>query len=247
MKDAALAAQFDNYDWDHIFSNYTSQPTHTRERKVVDVSYASEDVDEILALEEGENDGPEWVGLFKMKDGKYLTVRAGCDYTGWGCQEDGNSDVSDTLEDAVHFGLTTPERDRLKSQLDKLTSNYVTKQGWIGVDLDGTVAVYDRWRGPLHIGAPIPKIVARIQKWIAEGYEVRLVTARASTDGTPGRDQAVAQFLLAFSVWSEKHIGHRLKVTCSKDFDMLELWDDRAVQVEENTGELIGRSTRGLS
>jgi hypothetical protein len=31
-----------------------------------------------------------------------------------------------------------------------------------------------------------------------------------------------------------------------KDYGMHELWDDRAVQVEKNTGRAIGRSTRGL-
>lgn len=30
---------------------------------------------------------------------------------------------------------------------------------WLGVDLDGTLAVYDKWRGIEHIGAPIPAMV----------------------------------------------------------------------------------------
>jgi len=42
-----------------------------------------EDVEAIIAIEDGENDGPEWLGLFKMKDGRYLALEAGCDYTGW--------------------------------------------------------------------------------------------------------------------------------------------------------------------
>lgn len=53
--------------------------------------------------------------------------------------------------------------------------------GWIGVDLDGTLAKYDQWRGVQHIGDPVPLMV------------------------------------------------------------------DRAVQVEENTGVVIGRTRRGLS
>lgn len=28
--------------------------------------------------------------------------------------------------------------------------------GWIGVDLDGTLAIYDVWRGANHIGEPVP-------------------------------------------------------------------------------------------
>ncbi len=41
------------------------------------------DVAEIIATDDGENDGPPWVGLFLLTDGRYLAVEAGCDYTGW--------------------------------------------------------------------------------------------------------------------------------------------------------------------
>ena len=43
---------------------------------------------------------------------------------------------------------------------------------WIGVDLDGTLATYDRWRGIEHIGDPIPDMVFRIKNWIANGKTV---------------------------------------------------------------------------
>ena len=36
--------------------------------------------------------------------------------------------------------------------------------------------------------------------------------------------------------WCEEHIGARLEVTATKDFEMIELWDDRCVQVIMNTG-----------
>lgn len=35
--------------------------------------------------------------------------------------------------------------------------------GWIGVDLDATLAHYDRWTGGA-IGEPIPTMVARVKK-----------------------------------------------------------------------------------
>lgn len=38
---------------------------------------------EIVAAVEGENDGPDWLCIAKLDDGKYATMRAGCDYTGW--------------------------------------------------------------------------------------------------------------------------------------------------------------------
>jgi len=105
--------------------------------------------------------------------------------------------------------------------------------GWIGVDLDGTLAVYDGWRGEYHIGAPIPLMVERVRRWLEDGKDVRIFTARAY-----GRapDDAVIQGIRA---WAQNHIGFPLQVTCQKDYGMAELWDDRAIRVEANTGKVL--------
>lgn len=105
--------------------------------------------------------------------------------------------------------------------------------GWIGVDLDGTLAVYDHWRGEHHIGAPIPKMVERVKSWLSSGQEVRIFTARISGDR---QGVSPSETYKLIQDWCEEHIGRRLPVTCIKDFGMIELWDDRAVQVEKNTG-----------
>lgn len=115
-------------------------------------------------------------------------------------------------------------------------------KGWIGVDLDGTLAHYDGWKGADHIGPPIPAMVERVQRWRAEGREVRIFTARVSCQ--PAERTAV---MAAIQNWSAEHIGEVLLVTNVKDFGMIELWDDRAVQVVPNTGEPVGQSTRGLT
>lgn len=108
--------------------------------------------------------------------------------------------------------------------------------GWIGVDLDGTLAEYDGWVSPTHIGAPIPKMVERIKKWLSEGREVRIFTARVFAGG---RVDAIELQMVRQSIseWCYQHIGQILPVTCTKDYGMVELWDDRAVQVVPNTGE----------
>lgn len=123
--------------------------------------------------------------------------------------------------------------------------------GWIGVDLDGTLAHYEGWNGG-EIGAPIPAMIQRVCKWLAAGREVRIVTARVGTSGKRN-DQGVsddhafaAEQRTKIQEWCLKHVGIALEVTASKDFGMIELWDDRCVQVVPNTGEPIGKSTRGL-
>ncbi len=115
------------------------------------------------------------------------------------------------------------------------------RRGWIGVDLDGTLAFYEHWTSATHIGDPIPAMVERVKRWIAEdNYDVHIFTARVSD---PDEAPAVAE---AIHQWCEKHIGRRLVVTKIKDYAMVELWDDRAVQVIANMGEPVGKSTRGL-
>lgn len=104
---------------------------------------------------------------------------------------------------------------------------------WIGVDLDGTLAHYDGWVSVYHIGEPIPAMLERVKQWLAEGKEVRIFTARAYQD---------LRALKPIYEWCEKHIGQRLRVTCEKDLKMYELWDDRAVCVERNTGRILGRN-----
>lgn len=105
----------------------------------------------------------------------------------------------------------------------------MSNQGWIGVDLDGTLARYDGWRGIEHIGEPVPAMVDRVKAWLAEGRDVRIFTARVSGDDAA----KAADFIFD---WCVVHIGQPLAITNQKDFAMVELWDDRAVQVEINTG-----------
>lgn len=118
--------------------------------------------------------------------------------------------------------------------------------GWIGVDLDGTLAFYERWTACDHVGDPIEPMVARVKQWRAAGHSVKIFTARVSSDGSARRDLEAARARIAIAAWCEKHLGEILPVTCVKDYAMIELWDDRAVQVRANKGEPVGQSTRGL-
>jgi hypothetical protein len=108
--------------------------------------------------------------------------------------------------------------------------------GWIGVDLDGTLATYDGYRGPAHIGEPIPAMVERVLNWMRSGKTVKIFTARASNSNEDER----SAFLTQWEWWSKQHFGRVLPVTATKDYQMCELWDDRAIQVRFNTGERVG-------
>jgi hypothetical protein len=126
--------------------------------------------------------------------------------------------------------------------------------GWIGVDLDGTLATYGKFMGHDHIGEPVVPMVERVKRWIAEGRDVRIFTARVDGGGAAilsgNKDgyefEDVEKVTKVIQDWTEKYIGKRLPVTNKKDYAMDELWDDRAVQVEFNTGKVLGFSRRGL-
>lgn len=96
--------------------------------------------------------------------------------------------------------------------------------GWIAVDFDGTLAHYDKNQYP-KLGNALPTMLNRVRRWVKEGQEVRIFTARATQ-----HDKNMIQD------WLEHYGLPRLEVTNQKDFDMIALYDDRAYRVESNTG-----------
>lgn len=118
--------------------------------------------------------------------------------------------------------------------------------GWIGVDLDGTLAHYDGWVGIHHIGDPVALMVERVKAWLKRGERVKIFTARVAGHGLPvlqaDGSSVPADCIGPIEEWCVKHLGQKLEVTNVKDFGMVELWDDRAVQVVPNTGNPVGFS-----
>jgi len=117
---------------------------------------------------------------------------------------------------------------------------------WVGVDLDGTLAHigglgrnYEMTsRGQVWIGNPIPVMVARVKKMLAEGKDVRIFTARVSPSGG---DEWVNACKRAIESWCLEHLGQVLPVTCEKDYGLCEMWDDIAIGVVRDTGQIATR------
>ena len=115
--------------------------------------------------------------------------------------------------------------------------------GWIGVDLDGTLAHYTGW-GDGQIGEPVPAMLKRVKQWLSEGREIRIFTARVGfgagfSEASQRSDDAhfIDEQRVLIEAWCEQHVGQELAVTAVKDFGMIELWDDRCVRVKANTGQ----------
>jgi hypothetical protein len=112
-------------------------------------------------------------------------------------------------------------------------------KGWIAVDLDATLAHYEEWVDIGHVGKPVERMVARVREWLREGKDVRIFTARVYREliaQSPSEKIEATIVRDAIEKWCLEHLGQVLPITCVKDMHMIELWDDRAVSVEPNTG-----------
>jgi hypothetical protein len=117
--------------------------------------------------------------------------------------------------------------------------------GHILVDFDGTLAEYKGW-GDGELGPPVPKMLERVKKWLADGKEVKVFTARVAwlyqIVSPFQREEAMRQRKI-IQDWCEEHLGQRLEVTAIKDFSAIEIWDDRAIGVVMNKGQRIDGSS----
>lgn len=106
---------------------------------------------------------------------------------------------------------------------------------FIAVDWDGTLVHYDKYQGPGVYGRPVYSMVARIQKWLADGHEVVIFTSRVNVehdmDVAMREHHMIAQSLLAMGLPA-------LPITANKSHRFTEFWDDRAVPVKKNTGKV---------
>lgn len=104
----------------------------------------------------------------------------------------------------------------------------------IAVDFDGTLCTYTTWKGPGGLGDPIVPMVERVKRWLSEGKKVKIFTARISLDTKEELKEAID----AIEAWCLEHLGQVLPITNVKTMDIEIFWDDKAIPVIENTGEI---------
>jgi hypothetical protein len=125
---------------------------------------------------------------------------------------------------------------------------------WYGFALDRTLARYDHWVSPEHIGEPLAPMLEKLKQYLAEGKRCKIFTARVWFDRVlsdvarnrathrpevqAARDRRAEAHRArrAIEDWCVKHVGQKLDVTCQKDPWCLEIWDDIAQPVIANVG-----------
>jgi hypothetical protein len=99
----------DSYDWSNVVG-YGNPATIAGVPGDEVKGYSFDDIDRVIAWYEGENDGPNWLLLVALNDGRFAYTSAGCDYTGWDCQASGYTTIHKDFSTLVLMGI--PEDDR---------------------------------------------------------------------------------------------------------------------------------------
>lgn len=119
VREMAMDKIMDDYNWGEVFGegnggNTTNETDPCPPDSDVDTTPPKRvDVSRVIALISGENDGEEWIGVFELKDGRFLLATGSCDYTGWDCMAGNDLEVAKTLDDIIAMGLTVEQRLRL--------------------------------------------------------------------------------------------------------------------------------------
>ena len=119
--------------------------------------------------------------------------------------------------------------------IDKdVTFGQATNEKWLAVDLDGTLAIYDGWKGEEHIGDIIEPVAEKIKERVAEGWNVAIFTARVSSILSNEVSHATSV------IWKwidDNDMSQYISgITAVKGKHFIEFWDDRAFAVEKNKG-----------
>jgi hypothetical protein len=107
----------------------------------------------------------------------------------------------------------------------------------IACDLERTLAHFDKWRGPLHIGHPIPAMVRCLQSHLEKGEFVTIFSARIHDYEKDG--VTAAQVIQAIGDWTEASVGVRLPATNIKLHTFDRFYSDTAIQVVPNVGRRV--------
>jgi len=112
--EASLDVMKNHYDWESALDFGNSRRSAVLGSDVSTAAMTYEDVETVLASCNGESDGDDWIALFRLRDGRYAFLSAGCDRTGWECQAGGSIIFAPSYSSAFRFALTEEARGRMK-------------------------------------------------------------------------------------------------------------------------------------
>lgn len=76
------------------------------------------DVAEVIGIDPGENNGPDWLVTGRLYDGRWFALKAGCCYTGWDCKASGWVRLARSRDTLLLQGVGMGDLDRLGIELE---------------------------------------------------------------------------------------------------------------------------------
>jgi hypothetical protein len=120
----ALDIDLNDYDWRQVFAFAGDEAPDGCFQPCIGVSACFganvstapvrwANVQTIIAAAEGERDGPDWLIVVQLTDGRFAFIQAGCDFTGWDSRASGSCIVDTDLPHLIRYGIGDGERKRL--------------------------------------------------------------------------------------------------------------------------------------
>lgn len=109
------------------------------------------------------------------------------------------------------------------------------QEKWVGFDFDRTLFKRSDGDDIKTVGEPIWKMIELVKTYFSTGEKVKIFTARVSVENP---EDVLFQTELIQKT-CKQYFGRVLDITCIKDTNCIKIYDDIAVQVVPNTGELV--------
>lgn len=123
LKEIELDKLVDDYDWKEVFGGNEANNVKDKcdpcppDADGLDLTPPLiADVVEIIAAVNGENDGEEWAGIFRLKDSRFLFATGWCDYSGWNCVSRNSLEVAGSLGALLAYGVSKIQLARLEGK-----------------------------------------------------------------------------------------------------------------------------------
>lgn len=85
-----------------------------------------------------------------------------------------------------------------------------------------------------------------VKRWLSEGRDVRIFTARRYTGGSLKKLQESALDVIAIEDWCIRHLGLTLPIVNQKNMSTDAIFDDIAFGVKTNNGWIYGSERFGV-
>jgi len=114
------------------------------------------------------------------------------------------------------------------------------RQQIVAIDLDGTLAHYDHWRGPEHIGAPVTEAMTICHLLHKAGIKVVVYTCRTNRTMNEISGVNTARMIRDIEAWLHEWDLGFIHVSEDEGKPFAHAYiDDRAVYFKRNGGDLL--------